>query len=108
MQQAVRTSAHRAIPATLFAKGIPYLEKAIQLGEERAHYTLAVIYIKRGEANKALPEFRAYLKPYPENAVATKMVLELESGKSSVHVVNQKSSDDQLIKYSNSPSEPKY
>src|SRR6202521_1374315 len=34
MQQAVRTSAHRAIPATLFAKGIPYLEKAIQLREQ--------------------------------------------------------------------------
>jgi predicted Zn-dependent protease len=79
----------------------------IKLAEERAHYTLAVIYIKRGEANKALPEFRAYLKAYPENAVAAKMVSELESGKSSVHVVNQKPSDHQLIKYSNSPSEPK-
>ena len=98
MQRAVRTPANIAIRETLFDKGIPYLEKAIQLGEERAHYTLAVIYIKRGEANKALPEFRAYLKAYAENAVATKMVSELESGKSSVHVVNQKSSDDQLIK----------
>jgi hypothetical protein len=93
--------------ATLFDKGIPYLEKAIQLGEKRAHYTLVVIYIKRGEANKALPEFRAYLKAYPENALATKMVSELESGKSPVHVVNQKPSDDRLIKYSNAPSEPK-
>ena len=60
------------------------------------------------EANKALPEFRAYVKAYPENAVATKMVLELESGKPSVHVVNQKPSDDQVIKYSNSLSEPNY
>ena len=55
MQRTVRTLTHTAIWATLFDKGIPYLrglldkgipylEKAIQLGEERAHYTLAVIY----------------------------------------------------------------
>jgi len=36
------------------------------------------------------------------------MVLELESGKPSVHVVNQKPSDDQVIKYSNSLSGPNY
>jgi hypothetical protein len=59
MQRAVRTPAYIAIGSTLFDKGIPYLEKAIRLGEERAHYTRAVIYIKRSEA-----------KAYPENAVA--------------------------------------
>jgi hypothetical protein len=69
MQRAVRTPAHIAIWATLFDKGIPYLEKAIQLGEEHARWTLAVIYIERGEA-----------KAYPENAVATKRVSVLESG----------------------------
>ena len=65
MQRAVRAPAYIAIWATLFAKGIPYLEKAIQLGEERAHYTLAVICIRRGEANKAPPEFLVLAESVP-------------------------------------------
>jgi hypothetical protein len=64
MERAVRTPAYIAMWAALFDKGIPYLRglfdegipylvKAVQLGEERARYTLAVIYIKRGESRGA-------------------------------------------------------
>ena len=40
---------------TLLDKAIPYLDRAIQLGEERAHYTLAFVYIKKGDPQRALP-----------------------------------------------------
>jgi hypothetical protein len=68
MQRAVRTPPHIAVWATLFDKGIPYLEKAIRLGEEREHCTLAVIDIERGGANKALPEFTRYEMPSARTA----------------------------------------
>lgn len=70
----------------LFDKSIPYLEKAIQLGEERAHYPLAFVYIKKHDPGKALPEFQAYLKSYPDDPTAKKMVSNIESGKLDVHV----------------------
>ena len=69
MQRAVRTAAHIATWATLFDKGIPYLERAIQAGEERAHYALAVIYIKRGETNnlvsRGAKRYAAETRPGP-------------------------------------------
>ena len=64
---------------TLFKKSIPYLEKAIQLGETDAHYTLAFVYIKLGNPKMALPEFKAYLVSDPDNRTAKKMVSEIES-----------------------------
>jgi hypothetical protein len=66
MQRAVRTLAHTAIWATLFDEGFPYLKKAIQLEKARAHYALAVIYSKRGEANKAVvPTDRSVVRAVP-------------------------------------------
>jgi tetratricopeptide (TPR) repeat protein len=71
---------------TLLDKAIPYLDRAIQLGEERAHYTLAFTYLKKGDPQRALPEFEAYLKADPENAIAKRFVADIQSGKVSAHV----------------------
>jgi len=74
---------------TLLDKAIPYLDRAIRLGEERAHYTLAFVYLKNGDPQRALPEFEAYLKADPENAIAKKFVADIRSGKTSHHVIRQ-------------------
>lgn len=66
---------------TLFYKSIPFLKKAIELGENEAHYALAFVYVKQDETQKALAEFKEYLKYDPENVIAKKMVLDIESGK---------------------------
>jgi len=71
---------------TLQAKAVPYLTKAIQLGEERAHYTLGVTYLGMGAIQDAIPEFEAYLKVDPENAKVQKLVSDLKSGKEKFHV----------------------
>jgi tetratricopeptide (TPR) repeat protein len=73
---------------TLLDKAIPPLERAIQLGEERAHYTLGFVYLKKGDIAKTLPELEAYLKFDPENATAQKVVADIKAGKAPVHVVH--------------------
>jgi tetratricopeptide (TPR) repeat protein len=67
---------------TLFAKSVPYLRRAIELGEQDAHFTLAFVYLKQNNSAQALSEFKAYLVVAPENETAKKMVSNLESGKS--------------------------
>jgi tetratricopeptide (TPR) repeat protein len=78
---------------TLMDKAIPYLDRAIQLGEERAHYTLAFVYVKKGDLQKALPEFEAYLKLDPEDATAKKFVADIRSGTASVHVIRHEATE---------------
>lgn len=73
---------------TLLDKAVPYLEKAIQLGEERAHYTLAMTYIGMCDVQTAIPEFEAYLKIDPENVKVKQFVANLKSGKEKCHVVH--------------------
>jgi tetratricopeptide (TPR) repeat protein len=80
---------------TLLDKAVPYLDRAIQLGEERAHYTLAFIYIKEGDPQRALPEFEAYLKVDPENAIAKMFVADIRSGNASVHVIRHEATESQ-------------
>jgi len=80
---------------TLLDKAIPYLDRAVQLGEERAHYTLAFVYIKKGDPQRALPEFEAYLKADPEDATAKKFVADIRSGKALVHVIHHEATESQ-------------
>jgi tetratricopeptide (TPR) repeat protein len=63
---------------TLYEESTPFLLKAIELGEQDAHYTLAFIYIKEGKQKEALSEFKAYLKVKPDNQTAQKMVNDIE------------------------------
>ena len=92
---------------TLFDKGVPYLQKAIHFGEDRAHFTLAYIYILKHEPDKARVELEAHLKAYPGEPNGQKMLKELDSDKFSIRTVNEKPPDDQLIKYSTPPVQPK-
>jgi len=78
---------------TMLDKAIPYLNKAAELGEERAHYTLALTYLKKTDPQKALTEFEAYLKFDPENAAAKKFVAEMRSGKEPVHVIRHEATE---------------
>ena len=91
---------------TLFAQSIPYLEKAIRLGDTGAHYTLAFVYLKQGDTRAALPEFKAYLKVDPENSVASKMVSDIESGKAQFHIPNEVPSHDVLVQKPASAAQP--
>jgi tetratricopeptide (TPR) repeat protein len=72
---------------TLLDQATAYLNRAVQLGEERAHYTLAFVYLKKGDTQSALAEFNAYLKIDPENAVAKRHVADIRSGSESVHII---------------------
>jgi tetratricopeptide (TPR) repeat protein len=90
----------------LYEKGIPYLQKASQLGEERAHFTLAYIFMLKNDPDKARTELEAHLKAYPADPAGQKMLKELDSGKFSIHTVTEKPPDDQLIKYSTPPLQP--
>ena len=67
-------------------KAIPYLESALQQGEERAHYTLAFTCVMKGDQLKALPEFEACLKFDPENRIARKFAADINAGRLVVNV----------------------
>jgi tetratricopeptide (TPR) repeat protein len=63
-----------------YESSVPHLEVAIQNGIADAHYTLAFVYIKMGQPERALPEFKAYLITDPENPTALKMVRQIQDG----------------------------
>ena len=71
---------------TLYEKSFPYLQRAIELGEQDAHYTLGFVYIKEGKTQAALAEFKDYLEVNPENQAAKKMVKDIENNSLKVDV----------------------
>jgi len=72
---------------TLLDKAVVYCKKAIELGVEQAHYTLAVTYVEKGDVQKAQPELEAFLKFEPNNASAQQMLAEMKAGTFTRHVV---------------------
>jgi hypothetical protein len=60
--------------------------------------TLAFVYVKNGDPQSALPEFEAYLKADPENAIAKKFVADIRSGKTSHHVIRQEATESRQSK----------
>ncbi len=73
---------------TLLPKSVPYLRNAADLGVTDAHYTLAFVYLKQGDLQSALPEFKAYLKFEPDNETAKKMVSDIEGGRLRIKIRN--------------------
>lgn len=71
---------------TLYEKSSPYLRRAIELGEQDAHYTLGFVYIMERKPQAALAEFKAYLEVDPENQTAKKMVKDIENKALNVEV----------------------
>lgn len=65
----------------LISKSVSYLQKAIELGEQEAHYPLGFAYLSQKRNDDALAEFKKYLEYDPENATARQMVVEIEGGK---------------------------
>ena len=66
------------------AESIPYLLKAIELGETGAHYSLGFMYLMQGDKQSALSHLKTYLNTKPDDAMALKVVAGLEGGKDSV------------------------
>jgi hypothetical protein len=54
--------------ATRQKGSMPYLNKAIDLGETDAHYTLAIVYLSRGTKEEAIDNLKAYAKASPNEA----------------------------------------
>jgi tetratricopeptide (TPR) repeat protein len=67
-----------------FAASIPYLHRAIQLGETDAHYTLGIVYLMQKDARAAVAQLKAYLLKNPDDAIALKLVTAIENGKDPV------------------------
>jgi tetratricopeptide (TPR) repeat protein len=65
----------------LIATSVPYLQKAIKLGEADAHYPLGFAYLSQERNQDALAEFKKYLEYDPGNQVAKQMVEKIESGR---------------------------
>jgi len=57
-----------------FYDSIQYLEKALELGEEGARYTLGLIYMRKGNKEKSLKLLEEYAKNNPENNHVKKMI----------------------------------
>lgn len=66
------------------ADSIPYLLKAIELGETGAHYSLGFMYLMQGDKRLALEHLKTYLKTKPDDEMALKVVASLEGGTDSV------------------------
>lgn len=70
----------------LYKRAVPYLIRAIDLGENSARYALAFDYLKLGDSQSALVQFKAYLSYDPQNQTARKMVDDIEAGRTKIHV----------------------
>ncbi len=66
------------------ADSIPYLLKAIELGETDAHFSLGLMYLMQGDKRFALEHLKTYLQTKPDDVLAKKVVADLETGKNSV------------------------
>ncbi|MFL6659832.1 MAG: tetratricopeptide repeat protein [Massilia sp.] len=62
------------------AKSIPFLQKAIDLGEKEAHYSLAFAYLSEKRNDEALAELKKYLEFDPQNETARRLVSKIEGG----------------------------
>ncbi|HEV7406513.1 MAG TPA: hypothetical protein VGO11_26415 [Chthoniobacteraceae bacterium] len=61
-----------AATATRQKDCVPYLKKAIELGEPDAHYTLAFHYLTQQNKEQAIHHLTEYAKAYPDEAAAIK------------------------------------
>lgn len=64
---------------TRIERSIPYLEKALSLGIDRAHYSLGMAYLGMGDSKQALVRLKEHLRNHPDDE--TKKVIEaIETG----------------------------
>lgn len=59
---------------------IPYLEKALKLGQEDARYTLGLLYYEQGEKEKGMLMLEKYSMDNPKNVHVKKIIEAINSG----------------------------
>lgn len=62
-------------------EGRPYLDKALELGNEAAHWSIAMSYLFEGNTEEALKELKIYQKSYPNDPRAQQLIEAINSGK---------------------------
>ena len=62
-------------------ESIPYLEKALQLGEEDARYTLGLLFVQKGKNKEGIDYLKTYSKKYPDNEHVKNVIKTIEEGK---------------------------
>ncbi len=60
--------------------GIPYLEKALSLGQDDARYTLGLLYFQKGEKDKGMKMLEEYSKSNPKNKHVKKTIKAIKNG----------------------------
>jgi tetratricopeptide (TPR) repeat protein len=66
--------------ATLQGKAEPYLKKALALGINDAHFSLAMLHVSLGDDAAAMQDFEAWLKLHPDDEAAKKLVEAIKAG----------------------------
>ena len=62
-------------------EGRPYLDKALELGNEAARWSIAMSYLFEGNTEEALKELKLYQKSYPNDPRAKQLIEAINSGK---------------------------
>lgn len=65
---------------TLRPKSIPYLQKAVDLGEKKANYTLGITYLAMGQDQKGLVCLQQYSSDFPNDQQAKNLIAYVKSG----------------------------
>lgn len=62
-------------------EGRPYLDKALELGNDAARWSIAMSHLFEGNTEEALKELKLYQKSYPNDARAKQLIEAINSGK---------------------------
>jgi tetratricopeptide (TPR) repeat protein len=60
---------------------LPYLQKALGLGERDAQFTIAMLYYQKGDKSKAIEELSAYTNAKPDDMKASKILDTMKHGR---------------------------
>jgi hypothetical protein len=61
--------------------GLPYLEKALALGERDALFSIGLLLVEKGENEKGLVALETYAKEHPEDTHTRKIIQAIKDGK---------------------------
>lgn len=67
------------------SEALPYLQKAHELGESQALFSIGLFLIRKGEKEKGLAALRAYAEQHPGDTHARKVIEAVKSGALSFH-----------------------
>lgn len=70
-------------------EAIPYLEKAVSLGDSRATYSLGIAYLQLGDKEKATKSLKTYLDKHPDDKKTRELYDAIASGRVGVRTVTK-------------------